>query len=84
MPEQRKITYFAFTPSDVPGGMAQPSQQQIQAYYSQHQTDFTVPEEARSRHILISVPAGADAKADAAAKAKAEDVLKQLKAGRCV
>ena len=81
VPEQRKITYFAFTPSDVPGGMAQPSQQQIQAYYSQHQTDFTVPEEARSRHILISVPAGADAKADAAAKAKAEDVLKQLKAG---
>jgi peptidyl-prolyl cis-trans isomerase D len=81
VPEERKIAYFAFTPSDVPGGLAQPSQQQIQAYYNQHQTDFQVPEEARSRHILISVPQGADAKADAAAKAKAEDVLKQLKAG---
>ncbi len=33
-----------------------------------------------SRHILISVPAGADAK-DAAAKAKAEGILKQLQAG---
>jgi len=81
VPEQRKITYFAFTPSDVPGGLAQPSQQQIQAYYDQHKTDFTVPEEARSRHILISVPPSADAKTQAAAKAKAEDVLKQLKAG---
>ncbi len=33
------------------------------------------------RHILIAVPAGADAKTDAAAKAKAEDLLKQIKAG---
>ena len=40
-----------------------------------------MPEQARSRHILISVPAGADAKTDAAAKAKAEMVLKQLQAG---
>jgi peptidyl-prolyl cis-trans isomerase D len=40
-----------------------------------------VPEQATSRHILISVPEGADAKTDAAAKAKAETVLKQLQAG---
>ena len=33
------------------------------------------------RHILIAVPKGADAKTDAAAKAKAEDLLKQVKAG---
>jgi peptidyl-prolyl cis-trans isomerase D len=81
VPEERKISYFAFTPNDVPGGLQQPSQQQIQAYYNQHQSEFQTPEQARSRHILISVPAGADPKADAAAKAKAEDVLKQLQAG---
>ena len=81
VPEERKITYFAFTPGDVPGGVPQPTQQQIQAYYNQHQSEFQVPEEARSRHILISVAPGADAKTDAAAKAKAEDVLKQLQAG---
>ena len=40
-----------------------------------------MPEQARSRHILIKVPAGADAKTDAAAKAKAESILKQLQAG---
>jgi peptidyl-prolyl cis-trans isomerase D len=81
VPEARKITYFAFTPNDVPGGAPQPAQQQIQAYYNAHLSDYQVPEQARSRHILIKVAAGADAKTDAAAKAKADDVLKQLKAG---
>ncbi len=81
VPEQRKITYFAFTTNQVPGGVPQPTQQQIQQYYNAHQSEYSVPEQARSRHILISIPAGADAKADAAAKAKAESVLKQLQAG---
>ncbi|MGC9222456.1 MAG: peptidylprolyl isomerase [Terracidiphilus sp.] len=81
VPEMRKITYFAFTQDQVPGGVPQPTQAQIQQYYNDHLSDYSVPEQARSRHILISVPAGADAKTDAAAKAKAESVLKQLKAG---
>ena len=81
VPEERKIAYFAFTASQVPGGVAPPSQQAIQQYYNEHQSDYSAPEQARSRHILISVPAGADAKTDAAAKAKAEMVLKLLKAG---
>jgi peptidyl-prolyl cis-trans isomerase D len=81
VPEERTISYFAFTPDQVPGGVQQPTQQQIQQYYTAHQSDYVVPEQARSRHILISVPANADAKTDAAAKAKAEEVLKQLKAG---
>ena len=79
--EERKITYFAFTPSQIPGGVPQPAPQQIQQYFNAHQSEYSVPEQARSRHILISVPAGADAKADSAAKAKADGVLKQLQAG---
>ncbi len=80
-PEERKVTYFAFTPNDIPGGVPQPSQQEIQQYYTAHQSEYATPEQARSRHILIEVPAGADAKTDAAAKAKADDILKQLKGG---
>jgi peptidyl-prolyl cis-trans isomerase D len=80
VPEQRKITYFAFTPNQLPGGVPQPTQQQIQQYFTAHQSEYSVPEQARSRHILISAPQG-DAKADAAAKAKADDVLKQLQSG---
>jgi peptidyl-prolyl cis-trans isomerase D len=81
VPEERKITYFAFNTGQIPGGALQPTQQQIQQYYNEHLSDYQVPEEATSRHILISVPEGADAKTDAAAKAKAEMVLKQLQAG---
>lgn len=81
VPEQRKITYFTFTPNQIPGGVPQPSQQKIQQYFTAHQSEYSVPEQAKSRHILITVPAGADAKADAAAMAKAEGVLKQLQAG---
>lgn len=81
IPEQRTISYFSFTPDQLPGGVPQPSPQEVQAYYNQHQQDYVQPEQARSRHILIQVPAGADAKTDAAAKAKAEMVLKLLKAG---
>jgi peptidyl-prolyl cis-trans isomerase D len=81
IPEQRAITYFAFTPTQLPGGVPQPSEQEIQSYYNQHQSEYKVPEQARSRHILVKVDAGADAKTDAAAKAKAEDLAKQLRNG---
>ena len=81
VPEQRVITYFAFTPNQLPGGIPQPSQQEIQQYFNTHQADYSIPEQARSRHILIKVPAGADAKTDAAAKAKAEGILKQIQGG---
>jgi peptidyl-prolyl cis-trans isomerase D len=81
VPEQRKITYFAFTPSELPGGSQQPSQQEVKQYFQQHQTEYQVPEQARSRHILIKVAQGADAKTDAAAKAKADGLLKQIQGG---
>ena len=81
VPEQRKITYFAFTPSDLPGGEPKPTQQEIQQYFTAHQSEYTVPDQAKSRHILIKVEAGADAKTDVAAKAKAEGLLKQIQGG---
>jgi peptidyl-prolyl cis-trans isomerase D len=81
VPEQRQISYFAFTPNEMPGGVPQPSQQEIKQYFATHQSDYSVPEQARSRHILIKVAAGADAKTDAAAKAKAAGLLKQIQGG---
>jgi peptidyl-prolyl cis-trans isomerase D len=81
VPEERRIAYFAFTPNELPGGVPQPSQQEIQQYFTAHQSEYSLPEQARSRHILIKVAAGADAKTDAAAKAKAEGILKQIQGG---
>ena len=81
VPEERTIKYFAFTADQVPGGVPQPTQQEIQQYYNAHQSEYSAPEQARARHILIKVAPGADAKTDAAAKAKAEGLLKQIQGG---
>ena len=81
VPEERKVTYFAFTPDQLPGGVPRPTQQEIQQYFTAHQSEYSTPEQARSRHILIKVAAGADAQTDAAAKAKAEGILKQIQGG---
>jgi peptidyl-prolyl cis-trans isomerase D len=80
-PETRKLTYIALRQTDVPGGATPVTNQQVEAYYQQHQQDFQVPEEVKVRHILIKVAKDADAKTDAAAKQKAEDLLKQIKGG---
>jgi peptidyl-prolyl cis-trans isomerase D len=81
VPETRKIAFFSFDSSNLPGGKPAVSDSELQTYYDAHAAQYTTPDEVKARHILISVPKGADAKTDAAAKAKAEDVLKQIKAG---
>jgi peptidyl-prolyl cis-trans isomerase D len=81
IPETRKLTYIALNQTDVPGGAPAVSDQQIQQYYQGHQKDYQVPEEVKVQHILIKVDKGADPKVDAAAKQKAENLLKQIKGG---
>lgn len=81
IPETRKIQYIAFDASNLPGGKPQVTDAEVQAYYKQHQDEYQVKDQVKVRHILIAVPQGADAKTDAAAKAKAEDLLKQIKQG---
>ena len=80
IPETRKIQYIAFDASSLPGGKPQVTDAELQAYYTKNQDQYQVKEQVRVRHILIASPAG-DAKADSAAKAKADDLLKQIKAG---
>ena len=81
VPETRKLAYIALNQTDVPSGAPPVTNQQVEQYYQAHQKDFQVPEEVKVRHILIKVAPGADAKTDAAAKQKAEDLLKQIKGG---
>ena len=81
VPETRKIEYVSFDASNLPGGKPQISDADVQAYYNQHQAQYQVKEQVKVRHILIAVPQGADAKTDQAAKAKADDLLKQIKSG---
>jgi peptidyl-prolyl cis-trans isomerase D len=81
VPETRKIAYIALNQTSVPNGAPPVTNQQVEQYYQSHQKDFQVPEEVKVRHILIKVEQGADAKTDAAAKQKAENLLQQIKAG---
>ncbi len=81
IPETRKIQYLSFGLDQIPGGKPQVTDAELQAYYSAHQAQYEVKEQVKARHILFAVPQGSDAKTDAAARAKAEGVLKQIRAG---
>ena len=81
VPETRKIEYVAFDASKTPGGKAAVSDADVQAYYSGHAAQYKTEEQVKTRHILIASKAGSDAATVAAAKAKAQDVLKQVQAG---
>jgi peptidyl-prolyl cis-trans isomerase D len=52
----------------------------LQKVYNQNQQVFRVPEEVKVRHILLMTQ-GKPATEDAAIRAKAEDILKQVKGG---
>jgi peptidyl-prolyl cis-trans isomerase C len=51
------------------------------AYYEENKADFNTPEQAKASHILIKVAPTASAEEKAAAKEKAEKLLKQVKEG---
>jgi peptidyl-prolyl cis-trans isomerase SurA len=65
------------------GSHIQIAQADIQKYYDEHRTDLDRPEEVRLSEILIATGSGkeSDPEAVAAAQAKAEDLLKQLREG---
>ena len=83
IPEQRKAKYILV---DFAHAGVRVSQADLESYYKQHQDEYRVPESVTVRHILIKTPAPdangkVDKKALDAAKAKADDIMKQLKAG---
>ncbi len=85
IPEKRKAVYIPIDQAKLPNP-PKVTAEDLQSYYNAHQDQFRVPESVTVRHILIRTPpAGPDGKVDpkavAEARAKAEDILKQLKAG---
>ncbi len=85
IPEKRQIKYVVVDSAKIAAATAVTAQD-LQTYYDQHRDEYRVPEQVKVSHILIKTPlpaAGAkeDEKAVADARAKAEGVLKELKAG---
>jgi peptidyl-prolyl cis-trans isomerase D len=85
IPEKRQIKYVVIDSAKMAAATAV-TDQDLQAYYDQHRDEYRVPEQVKVSHILIKTPLPApgakeDEKAVADARAKAEGVLKELKAG---
>jgi peptidyl-prolyl cis-trans isomerase D len=85
IPEKRQIKYFVLNDKDLTAQITvDPAA--VQRYYHDHPEAFRTEERVKARHILIGTPpAGPDGKVDQKAvdeaRAKAQDVLKQLRAG---
>lgn len=78
--EQRNLKYLL---ADYARLRAQivPNDAELRQKYEASKEDFKTPQSAHVLHILVKVPQGAPADVDAAAKAKAEGIVKQLRAG---
>jgi peptidyl-prolyl cis-trans isomerase D len=85
VPEKRKVKYAMIDLTKIASGV-QVTHDDLQSYYNQHRDQYREPEQAKVSHILIKTPLpGPDGKVDekgvAEAQRRAEDLLKQLKAG---
>jgi peptidyl-prolyl cis-trans isomerase D len=84
IPEKRQIKYFVLNDKNFADKVTiDPAE--IQRAYSANQNAYRIPERVKVRHILIETPKpGPDGKVDQKgiddARAKAQDVLKQVKA----
>ncbi|KFZ38069.1 peptidylprolyl isomerase [Shewanella mangrovi] len=74
-PEMVSLDYVELSASALTDGI-EVSDDEAKAYYQDHIADYQTNEKREAAHILIDATAD-----DAAAKAKAEDILKQLNAG---
>jgi peptidyl-prolyl cis-trans isomerase D len=79
IPEQVKAEYVVFDSSTVEG-QVQVSDAEITEYYNKNLKAYTTPEQRTASHILINLARDAKPADQAAAKAKAEAVLAQVRA----
>ena len=79
-PERFQLDFVRYDPAPLAANET-PSADEIQSFYDRNLKQFSHPEQVRARHILIALSANASPTEQAAAKAKAEDILAKVKAG---
>ncbi|HEY6389976.1 MAG TPA: peptidyl-prolyl cis-trans isomerase [Bryobacteraceae bacterium] len=79
MPETHDLQFIVVDPVKV-AETIQVADSQVQSFYNSHKDQFRIPERVKVRHIMIST-AGKPKDELPKLKAKAEDLLKQVKAG---
>jgi peptidyl-prolyl cis-trans isomerase D len=78
--EQREIKYLVADLGSIKSQI-KPSDAELKQRYDSTKEDYKHPSQAHILHILIKVDTTATPEVDAAAKAKAEGLVKQLRAG---
>lgn len=77
-PEQMRVEYVTFSAEELQAQVTA-SDDEIKKYYEEHQSEFGTQEQRQAAHILISVAAQASGAEKEAAKAKAEQILQQVR-----
>lgn len=78
VPEQAKVEYVVFSANALLPQMTV-SDEEVKKYYEEHRSEFGMPEQREAAHILIPVASQASEAEKRAAKAKAEQILQQVK-----
>ena len=78
IPEQVKAEYVLFD-ADAVASQVQVSDAEVTDYYNKNLTAYTTPEQRTASHILINLARDAKPAEQAAAKAKAESVLAEVR-----
>jgi peptidyl-prolyl cis-trans isomerase D len=78
--EQRELKYLIADVARIRSQIV-PTEAEIKGRYDTTKEDFKSQEAAHVFHILVKVEPGATPQVEAAAKAKADDLVKQLRAG---
>jgi peptidyl-prolyl cis-trans isomerase D len=78
LPEQVRVEYLVLSLDDLSKDLEVSADEALK-YFEEHTDEFGQPEERRASHILISVPATPSDQEKAAARAKAEQLLAQIK-----
>jgi peptidyl-prolyl cis-trans isomerase D len=77
-PRQVRVQYVVLSLTQLEKGI-QVSDEAARKFYESNQTRYQEPDRRRASHILIQLPQGADAKAKAAARAKAQQILDEVR-----
>jgi peptidyl-prolyl cis-trans isomerase D len=84
IPEKRQIKYVVVDSAKIAAATAV-TEQDLQTYYDQHRDEYRFPEQVKISQIQFKLPLGPGGKVDEKGveevRKKAEDVLRQVKAG---
>jgi len=78
IPERASVEYLIFSVAALQS-QVKINEADINKYYEEHQAEFSTPEQRKAAHILIAVDAKASDADKQAARAKAEQILQQVK-----